>query len=152
MLYKFEGSSNQVARRKQATKHQAFSIMLTRNVIRRAGRTLLSRSESTAASSSKSITPKNEANVVPQAPNRAELWSTNQRQRPAANSSPRFEQTSMELQPNTLSAIELISKEPIRIVHARKAVCDGGMCTVRRTFTSLTFQRWRAARTSQDIH
>ena len=32
----------------------------------------------------------------------------------------------MELQPNPLSAMEMIAKEPIRVVHGRKAVCDGG--------------------------
>lgn len=32
----------------------------------------------------------------------------------------------MELQPNPLSAMEMINKEPIRVVHGRKAVCDGG--------------------------
>jgi NADH dehydrogenase (ubiquinone) Fe-S protein 6 len=47
--------------------------------------------------------------------------------RPAGNSGPRFEQTAMELQPNPLSAMELIAQEPIRLVHARRAVCDGGL-------------------------
>jgi NADH dehydrogenase (ubiquinone) Fe-S protein 6 len=32
----------------------------------------------------------------------------------------------MELQPNPLSAMELIANEPIRLVEARKAICDGG--------------------------
>lgn len=32
----------------------------------------------------------------------------------------------MELQPNPLSAMELVANEPIRLVHGRKAVCDGG--------------------------
>ena len=32
----------------------------------------------------------------------------------------------MELQPNPLSAMELVANEPIRVVHGRKAVCDGG--------------------------
>jgi hypothetical protein len=35
----------------------------------------------------------------------------------------------MELQPNPLSAMELIANEPIRLVHGRKAVCDGGKST-----------------------
>ncbi|KAI0296194.1 zinc-finger domain-containing protein [Russula brevipes] len=64
--------------------------------------------------------------VAPQAPNRATAWSTNQRLRPAGQSGPRFEQTMMELQPNPLSAMELIANEPIRVVHGRKAICDGG--------------------------
>ena len=64
--------------------------------------------------------------VVPQSPNHAAAWSTNQRPRPAGQSGPRFEQTTMELQPNPLSAMELIANEPIRLIHGRKAVCDGG--------------------------
>lgn len=32
----------------------------------------------------------------------------------------------MELQPNPLSAMELVANEPIRVVHGRKAACDGG--------------------------
>lgn len=43
-----------------------------------------------------------------------------------ARSGPRFEQTFMELQPNPLSAMELVANEPIKVVHGRKAVCDGG--------------------------
>ena len=65
--------------------------------------------------------------VAPQAPNYATTWSTSQAPRPAAHSGPRFEQTAMELQPNPLSAMEMIANEPIRVVHGRKAVCDGGM-------------------------
>lgn len=65
---------------------------------------------------------------VPQAPNYPTTWSTNQQPRPAARSGARFEQTAMELQPNPLSAMDLIANEPVRIVHARKAVCDGGGC------------------------
>lgn len=67
--------------------------------------------------------------VAPQSPNHAAPWSTNQRSRPAGQSGPRFEQTSMELQPNPLSAMELIANEPIRLIHGRKAVCDGGKST-----------------------
>ncbi|KAI0361594.1 hypothetical protein OH77DRAFT_1500893 [Trametes cingulata] len=63
---------------------------------------------------------------VPQAPNYPTTWSTSQRPRPAPQSGPRFEQTIMELQPNPLSAMEMINREPIRVVHGRKAVCDGG--------------------------
>ncbi|KIM34132.1 hypothetical protein M408DRAFT_325635, partial [Serendipita vermifera MAFF 305830] len=62
----------------------------------------------------------------PQAPNRVEVWSTSQRQRPAGASSPRFEQTDMTLQPMPLSAMQLVSEDPIRVVHTRRAVCDGG--------------------------
>ncbi|KAN0124756.1 Zinc-finger domain containing protein [Russula decolorans] len=64
--------------------------------------------------------------VVPQSPNHAATWSANQRPRPAGQSGPRFEQTVMELQPNPLSAMELIANEPTRVIHGRKAICDGG--------------------------
>ncbi|KAJ7706190.1 hypothetical protein B0H17DRAFT_1192709 [Mycena rosella] len=40
-----------------------------------------------------------------QAPNAPTTWSTNQQPRPGPSSSPRFEQTVMELQPNPLSAM-----------------------------------------------
>lgn len=39
---------------------------------------------------------------------------------------PRFEQTVMELQPFPQAAIDLIHKEPIRLVSGRVATCDGG--------------------------
>lgn len=97
----------------------------------RAGRLrpALVRLSSSSSSSSSSAVPaeaKPIATVAPQAPNRASTWSTNQRPRPAGQSGPRFEQTVMELQPNPLSAMELIANEPLRLVHGRKAVCDGG--------------------------
>ncbi|KAI0639423.1 ubiquinone oxidoreductase 20 kd subunit [Trametes polyzona] len=83
-----------------------------------------------SSSSSSTPVPTQEASTpttaVPQAPNFASTWSTSQRPRPQAHSGPRFEQTIMELQPNPLSAMEMISREPIRVVHGRKAVCDGG--------------------------
>ncbi|KAL0581618.1 hypothetical protein V5O48_000434 [Marasmius crinis-equi] len=74
--------------------------------------------------------PPPEGAVAPQAPNYPSIWSSNQRQRPAAASGPRFEQTNMELQPNPLSAMEMIANEPVRIIHGRKAVCDGGAFSV----------------------
>lgn len=61
-----------------------------------------------------------------QAPNYPTTWSTNQQPRAAATTGARFEQTALELQPNPLSAMELIANEPVRLVHGRKAVCDGG--------------------------
>ncbi|KAJ3484052.1 hypothetical protein NLI96_g5900 [Meripilus lineatus] len=64
--------------------------------------------------------------ITQQAPNYPTTWSTSQRPRPQAASGPRFEQTAMELQPTPLSAMEMISREPIRVVEGRKAVCDGG--------------------------
>ena len=74
------------------------------------------------------------AAVVPQSPNRATTWSTNQRPRPAGQSGPRFEQTAMELQPNPLSAMELVANEPVHLVHGRKAVCDGGKSAQSQPF------------------
>ena len=62
----------------------------------------------------------------PQAPNYPGLWSENQRPRPTPATGPRFEQTAAQLQPQPLSAMELISKEPIRLSETRIAACDGG--------------------------
>jgi len=39
---------------------------------------------------------------------------------------PRFEQTDMRMQPAPAAAIELIAREPVRMVKERIAVCDGG--------------------------
>ncbi|KIJ45583.1 hypothetical protein M422DRAFT_778803 [Sphaerobolus stellatus SS14] len=64
--------------------------------------------------------------AVPQAPNYAKTWSTSQRPRPIGKSEARFEQTDMSLQPQPLSAMEMINNEPIRLVEGRRAVCDGG--------------------------
>ncbi|KNZ73444.1 Lactobacillus shifted protein [Termitomyces sp. J132] len=61
-----------------------------------------------------------------QAPNYPTTWSTNQQPRATATTGARFEQTASELQPTPLSAMELIANEPVRLVHGRKAVCDGG--------------------------
>jgi len=61
-----------------------------------------------------------------QSPNYPSTWSTSQSPRPGFGSGPRFEQTAMDLQPNPLSAMELIANAPIQLVHGRKAVCDGG--------------------------
>jgi len=74
------------------------------------------------------ITKKEEAPVAQQAPNYPTTWSTSQRPRPGPASGPRFEQTAMSLQPNPLSAMQLVAEEPIRLVQGRKAVCDGGTC------------------------
>lgn len=83
------------------------------------------------ASSSTPAVPAKEVSSSPavtqQAPNYPSTWSTSQRPRPQGGSGPRFEQTAMELQPSPLSAMEMISREPIRVVEGRKAVCDGGM-------------------------
>ena len=96
----------------------------------------ISRPASTSTSSSKAdnttssaVTKKADVplpTTQQQSPNYPSTWSTSQTPRPGVSSSPRFEQTTMDLQPNPLSAMELIAKEPIRLVHGRKAVCDGG--------------------------
>jgi NADH dehydrogenase (ubiquinone) Fe-S protein 6 len=83
--------------------------------------------------------------TVHQAPNYPTTWSTSQRPRPGLHSGPRFEQTDMSLQPNPLSAMELIAQEPIRLVQGRKAVCDGGESQVFLycpTRLRLLFRRW----------
>ncbi|KAI6132834.1 ubiquinone oxidoreductase 20 kd subunit [Pisolithus sp. B1] len=108
--------------------------MFSRRVVLRALRPCASRrasstkAPSTAATSLPPATAEDtpRSGIVPQAPNYPTPWSTNQRPRPAARSGPRFEQTAMELQPNPLSALELIANEPVRIVQGRRAVCDGG--------------------------
>jgi hypothetical protein len=48
----------------------------------------------------------------------------------------------MDLQPNPLSAMELIANEPIRLVHGRKAVCDGGK-SVGSSKAAEPFDLWR---------
>lgn len=39
---------------------------------------------------------------------------------------PRFEQMNMEFQPQPLSAMEMVQREPIRLSHKRVTSCDGG--------------------------
>ncbi|RIB23512.1 hypothetical protein C2G38_1959338 [Gigaspora rosea] len=53
-------------------------------------------------------------------------WSPSQRSKKDAMVGPRFEQTDLEVQPNTAAAIELIAEEPIHYVEGRIAVCHGG--------------------------
>ncbi|KAJ8522577.1 hypothetical protein ONZ45_g876 [Pleurotus djamor] len=96
--------------------------MFRPSILPRLSQTLRYATRSSSSSSSSNVA----AAVAPQAPNHPTTWSTSQRPRPPVGSGPRFEQTVAELQPNPLSAMELISKEPIRLVHGRKAVCDGG--------------------------
>ncbi|KAG8968088.1 hypothetical protein FRC03_008787 [Tulasnella sp. 419] len=88
----------------------------------------LSRSSSsgTAATAVSPAASKPAIKPYGQSPNRAEKWSANQQSRPQAASIPRFEQINMDLQPQPLSAMELIDNEPVRLVHGRRAVCDGG--------------------------
>ncbi|KAG2366534.1 ubiquinone oxidoreductase 20 kd subunit [Suillus spraguei] len=99
--------------------------MLPRRLVHRAAQVkVLSRSYSSA--NAVTPIPASPSSVVNQAPNHSTTWSTSQSPRAVAQSSPRFEQTILELQPNPLSAMEMINNEPIRVVHGRKAVCDGG--------------------------
>jgi NADH dehydrogenase (ubiquinone) Fe-S protein 6 len=100
------------------------------HVLRNISRPASSTSKSDNATSS-AVTKKAEVplptTTQQQSPNYPSTWSTSQRPRPGLGSSPQFEQTDMNLQPNPLSAMELIANEPIQHVHGRKAVCDGGM-------------------------
>lgn len=103
--------------------------MLSRRILTRVNLLkTLTRSASTPSVPKSDVISPSQANapVAPQAPNYPTTWSTNQRSRPTATTGPRFEQTVMEFQPNPLSAMEMIANEPVRIVHGRKAVCDGG--------------------------
>lgn len=131
--------------------------MLSRRLLPQLNSTL--RSITRAASSavpSKTASPSTPVQE-PQAPNYPTTWSTNQRQRPSAGSDPRFEQTAMELQPNPLSAMELVANEPIRLVNGRRAVCDGGAYDpppggfpALRIFCS--HSRWRAPWSPKDLY
>ncbi|KAJ3180880.1 hypothetical protein HDU87_001520 [Geranomyces variabilis] len=64
--------------------------------------------------------------VVAQAPNRPAVWSEHQQNKAIAMTGARFEQTDFDLQPNPLSAQELIAQVPVRMVSARRVACDGG--------------------------
>jgi len=86
-------------------------------------------SQSTSSSSVPTATPlaTTPAPASAQSPNLSKTWSTSQRRRDDAYSEARFEQTALDFQPQPLSAMEMIHSEPIRMVHGRKAVCDGGI-------------------------
>ncbi|PHH72322.1 hypothetical protein CDD80_4602 [Ophiocordyceps camponoti-rufipedis] len=66
------------------------------------------------------------ARELGQSPNRAAVWSRSQNPRATAMTGPRFEQTDMSLQPQPLSAMELIHKQPVRWTHDRVVSCEGG--------------------------
>jgi NADH dehydrogenase (ubiquinone) Fe-S protein 6 len=110
------------------------SAFLTRRALSGLSRlTPLSRPNSTSASNAPAPVQRiaeavqtGGAAAAKQAPNAPTQWSASQAARPHARSGPRFEQTIMELQPNPLSAQAMIANEPIRLVHGRKATCDGG--------------------------
>jgi NADH dehydrogenase (ubiquinone) Fe-S protein 6 len=105
--------------------------MLSRRLVHRSLKTLSARSFSTPSQTAVPTKADKEAAKVPtpQSPNFATTWTTSQHPRPVAGENPRFEQTAMDLQPNPLSAMGLIANEPVRLVHARKAICDGGPST-----------------------
>ncbi|KDQ12916.1 hypothetical protein BOTBODRAFT_112319 [Botryobasidium botryosum FD-172 SS1] len=97
-------------------------MVLSRLPLRQTILRQLTRSKTTAAS----ITAATPVAPAPQSPNYATTWSPSQNPRPAGASGPRFEQTDMSLQPNPLSAMELINNVPVKMVEGRRAVCDGG--------------------------
>ena len=71
--------------------------------------------------------PHTPPHIIPdQAPNYPHTWSRGQNPRENAMKGPRFEQTKMEFQPQPLSAMEMIHREPIRLVEQRVVSCDGG--------------------------
>ncbi|THH11112.1 hypothetical protein EW145_g867 [Phellinidium pouzarii] len=101
--------------------------------VARAGRSFkfATRAVSTQPSSSPSSVPAAKPTTEPtpsasQSPNYPKPWSTNQQARSDAYKDARFEQTVLELQPQPLSAMEMIAQEPVRMIHGRKAECDGG--------------------------
>ncbi|OJA21510.1 hypothetical protein AZE42_05112 [Rhizopogon vesiculosus] len=100
--------------------------MLSRRLVHRVSQLkVLNRFSSSSANSSTPV-PASPSPITNQAPNYPTTWSTSQRPRAVAQLGPRSEQTILELQPNPLSPMELIQNEPIRVVHGRKAICDGG--------------------------
>ncbi len=104
--------------------------MLSRRSLLRINNTLNILSKSSSTTSSPAVTKHNTVKqsevTLQQAPNFPTTWSTSQHPRPGPHYGPRFEQTDMSLQPNPLSAMELVAQEPIRLVKGRRAVCDGG--------------------------
>ncbi|KAJ1558397.1 hypothetical protein HK096_001365, partial [Nowakowskiella sp. JEL0078] len=70
---------------------------------------------------------RNFSKAVWQSPNREQTWSAAQRVKETVIvDSARFEQTQLNLQPNPLSAIDLINAQPITKVEKRIVSCDGG--------------------------
>ena len=109
--------------------HSPLTIMLSRSTVRvarsvsRLSRAVSSQTPSVPAAKSDSSPA---VPQVSQSPNHPTTWSTSQRSRQDIYTDVRFEQTALEFQPQPLSAMELINSEPVRIIHGRKAVCDGG--------------------------
>lgn len=61
-----------------------------------------------------------------QSPNVKTTWSTGQNPKPHAYDNARFEQVKLDMQPSPMSAMGMVAEDPVRLVHARRAVCDGG--------------------------
>ncbi len=139
------------------------AIMLGRRLLQgRQPSSLSTIAKALARSNSTVATPAPAAASNPlaaQAPNYPTTWSANQQPRPLGQSNPRFEQTAMETQPAPLSAMQLISEEPIRLVDGRKAVCDGGAslqfhptCSILLTVLQTTSFRQRTTGASKNIY
>ncbi|RSH80585.1 uncharacterized protein EHS24_009167 [Apiotrichum porosum] len=89
----------------------------------------LARAASSSIASGSAPAPLNlapEPKAPGQSPNVATPWSENQEPKSAAFAATRFEQTKFDLQPDGLSAMGLVSEQPITMVHGRRAVCNGG--------------------------
>ncbi|KAG5930403.1 hypothetical protein E4U42_001649 [Claviceps africana] len=133
-----------------ASQLRSFSILARRlRVSRRAFTTTSRQFEAVVPASSRTETSPalaEDAQTKPieQAPNRTDVWSRSQAPRSKAMTGPRFEQTDFDLQvtmcprnylrrttltaaqPQPLSAMEMIHKEPVRWTHDRTVACDGG--------------------------
>lgn len=74
----------------------------------------------------KDVAPKEAA--PGQSPNVPSTWSVSQQPKPDAFNNPRFEQTYIGTQPDSLSAMGLVAEQPVVMVQGRRAVCNGGEC------------------------
>ncbi|OAQ84488.1 NADH:ubiquinone oxidoreductase subunit [Purpureocillium lilacinum] len=74
----------------------------------------------------KTETAVEEAREIGQAPNRVDVWSRSQKPRTTAMTGPRFEQTDFNVQPQPLSAMEMVHKVPVQWTHSRVVACEGG--------------------------
>lgn len=61
-----------------------------------------------------------------QSPTVPSTWSTSQMPKKEVFKGVRFEQTALDLQPNSPSAMGMVDEDPIRLVSGRRATCDGG--------------------------
>jgi len=90
-----------------------------------------------SSSAEAAVVPAEELNLKPQpaapaqSPNVPTPWSDNQEPKKDAFNQARFEQTDYALQPDGLSAMGLVSEQPVVKVQGRKAVCNGGECEAR---------------------